>query len=49
MICKKKMKYGICEACEGKTFHDAHIELLKVYLKHKNPLEEIKRIIKMKG
>ena len=44
-ICEKKIKYGCCEACEGKAFHDAHISLLKGYMAHDDPLKEIKRII----
>lgn len=43
LICGKEPHY--CEECHHNTFHNAHISLLQRYMKFKDPLKEIKRIL----
>lgn len=45
LICKKKFNNYYCENCKDNIFHKTHITLLQGYMKYKNPIDKIKRIL----
>jgi len=45
LICRKTFQDYYCPNCHENTFHKAHISLLQGYMKHDDPLKEIKKIL----